>query len=73
MTKAECCHRVADFDAAIYDTEQAIADLESRLRWDDESRREWYQDKLDKERAELEDYKRRLAEFCREYGDVFHA
>lgn len=73
MTKAEFCHRVADFDEAIYDTENSIADIESRLRWDDESRREWYLEKLAKEKATLEDLKNRLVAFCNEYGDVFHA
>ena len=71
MTKAEFCHRIADFNEAIYDTENAIADIESRLRWDDESRREWYLERLLKQKAELEDLKHRLAEFTSEYGDVF--
>lgn len=73
MTKAEFCHRMADFNEAIYDTENTIADLESRLRWDDESRREWYREKLAEEKAILEDLQNRLAAFTSEYGDAFYA
>ena len=71
MTKVEYCHRVADFNEAIYDTENSIADLESRLRWDDESRREWYLEKLAEEKATLKDLNDRLIAFCNEYGHVF--
>lgn len=72
MTKAEYCHRVAEFNEAIYDTEKSIADIESRLRWDDESRRNWYLEKLAEEKATLEDLKNRLAAFTSEYGDVLY-
>ena len=72
MTKAEFCHRVADFNEAIYGTENAIADIESRLRWDDESRREWYLERLEEKKSELDDLKSRLAAFTSEYGDVFY-
>ena len=71
MTKTEFCHKMADFNEAIYDTENSIADIKSRLRWDDESRREWYLEKLAEEEADLERLKRLLEEFCSEYGDVF--
>lgn len=71
MTKAEFSHRIADFNEAIYDTENAIADIESRLRWDDESRKEWYLERLEKRKAELEDLKTRLEAFTSEYGDAF--
>ena len=73
MTKTEFCHKVANFDEAIYDTENSIADLESRLRWDDADRREWYQERLNNEKEKLEALKEKLAAFCAEYGDVFDA
>ena len=72
MTKAEFCRRVADFNAAIYDTEKEIADIESRLFWDDDSKRDWYLEKIEKAKAELEDLKQRLDAFTSEFGDVFY-
>ncbi len=71
MTKAEFSRQIADFNEAIYDTENAIADIESRLRWDDESRKEWYMERLEKEKAELKDLQTRLEMFTNEYGAVF--
>ena len=53
MTKTEYCHRVADFNEAIYDTENSIASIESKLLWDDESKRDWYLARLEEEKASL--------------------
>lgn len=71
MTKTEYCHRVADFNEAIYDTENSISSIESKLRWDDESKREWYLARLEEEKASLADLKSRLDAFTSEYHDVF--
>ena len=71
MTKTEYCHRVAYFNEAIYDTENSISSIESKLRWDDESKREWYLARLEEEKASLADLKSRLDAFTSEYHDVF--
>lgn len=71
MTKIEYCHRIADFNEAIYDTENSIASIESKLRWDDESKKGWYLDRLEEEKAALADLKRRLNDFTSEYSNTF--
>lgn len=70
MTKTQFCHINADYNEAIYDKEKTIADIESRLRWDDESRREWYLESLAPEKEKLERLKREHIDFCEEYGEV---
>ena len=42
MTKKEACHKLAYINERIYDLENSLSDIESRLRWDDESRKDWY-------------------------------
>jgi DnaJ-domain-containing protein 1 len=71
MTKTDYCHRVADFNEAINDTENSIASIESKLRWDDESKRDWYLARLVEEKATLEDLKRRLDAFTNEHHSKF--
>lgn len=71
MTRKEYCQRIADFNEAIYDTENAISDIESRLRWDDESKKNWYLNRLEKAKAELSDINSRLSAFQSEYGYLF--
>ena len=71
MTKTEYCHRIAELNEAIYDTENEIASIESKLRWDDEGRREWYLKKLAESKSELENLKKRLEAFTREHHYKF--
>lgn len=71
MTKTEYCHRVADFDEAIWETENEIASIKSKLLWDDESRKEWYLEKLAICKSELEDIRRRRDAFTSENHDKF--
>ena len=41
MTKKEACHKLAYINERIYDLKNSLSDIESRLRWDDESRKDW--------------------------------
>ena len=71
VDKTEYCHRLADFHETMYEIEQAIADIESRLRWDDESRREWYLERLEERKSQLAEINREYSAFICEYGAVF--
>ena len=71
MTKKDFCHRNADYNEAIYDLNKENAEIESRLRWDDGSRREWYLERLAPKKEELERLKREQIDFCRENEEVF--
>ena len=42
MTKKEACHKLADINEQIYDLENSLTDIESRLHWDDANKRDWY-------------------------------
>lgn len=71
MTRSEFCQRVADYNEAIYDTEQELNRIRSQLNWGDEKHKDWYIAKEAEETAELERLNRELQEFCSQYEDVF--
>ncbi|MBQ4561298.1 MAG: hypothetical protein IJA55_03075 [Clostridia bacterium] len=73
MTKKEACHRLADINEKISELEDLLLDVESRLRWDDESRREWYLERKSELLAELERYKQEHDSFISEYGDIIYS
>lgn len=70
MDKREACHRLADINEQIYDLEKSLEDIESRLIWDDASRRDWYLERKEKVTDELERVNEKHDEFMAEYGDI---
>ena len=73
MDKREACHKLADINEKISEIEDILSDVESRLRWDDESKREWYLKRKSDLTAELERYKREHDEFISEYSDIIYS
>ena len=73
MDKREACHKLADINEEIYDLENSIEDIKSRLRWDDDSRRDWYLERLEIKTAELERVKQEHDRFISEYSDIIYS
>lgn len=73
MTKQEACNKLADINERIYELENSISDIESRLSWDDESKRDWYLERKAERYAELEKAKQEHDSFLNEYPDIIYS
>lgn len=73
MNKREACHRLADINERIYELEELLADVESRLRWDDDCRKEWYRQRRSELISDLERCRRDHDEFIQQYSDVIYS
>lgn len=73
MTKSEACNKLAYINEKISEIEDLILDIESRLRWDDESRKDWYLERKAELSTTLEVYKQEHNEFISEYGDIIYS
>lgn len=73
MTKSEACQMLADINEKIYDVETAISDIESRLAWDDESRKEWYLERKEALESKLYSLKCEHDNFMNEYSDIIYS
>ena len=73
MTKQEACNKLADINGRIYELENSLSDIESRLCWDDESKRDWYLERKNERSEELEIAKQEHDTFLGEYYDIIHS
>ena len=73
MTKRDACHKLADINERIYELENSLSDIESRLRWDDESKKDWYMERKTERSAELEKVKQERDAFISEYADIIYS
>ena len=73
MTKRDACHKLADINERIYELENSLSDIESRLRWDDESKKDWYLERKAELSAELEKVKQEHDAFISEYADIIYS
>lgn len=73
MDKREACHKLADINEKIYDLENSLADIKSRLIWDDESKRDWYLERKEKCISELDEANQEHDKFIREYSDILYS
>ena len=73
MDKREACHRLAEINEEIYDLENSLASIESKLGWDDECKREWYLARKKEVIAKLEKAKEEHDAFISEYSDLMYS
>lgn len=73
MDKREACHRLADINEKITELEDRLNDIESRLKWDDESRKAWYLERKEEVTVRLERYKQEHDMFINEYGKIIYS
>ena len=73
MTKREACHRLAEINEKISELEDSLRDIESRLLWDDESKRDWYMPRKEKVLNDLNRYKKEHDEFIERYSDIIYS
>lgn len=73
MNKKEACHILAEINEQIYEIENSLSDIESRIRWDDESRRDWYLERKAELIIELKKHKQEHDEFIRKYSDIIYS
>lgn len=73
MDKREACHRLAEINEAIYDAQNDLERINSRLVWDDPSNRERLLEEKERVEARLEQYKREHDDFIAEYGDIIYS
>lgn len=64
---------MADINEKISELEERLADIESRLRWDDESRRDWYLERKAEVTVDLERYRQEHDIFINEYGEIIYS
>lgn len=73
MDKQEACYRLADINEEIYELENSLADIESRLHWDDENRREWYLERKEEVENKLARCREKHDAFISEYSDIIYS
>lgn len=73
MDKREACHRLAEINEEIYDLENSLANIESRLGWDNEHNREWYLARKEDVLQKLENAKEEHDTFISEYSDIIYS
>ena len=73
MDKREACHHLADINERIYEIESSLSKIEINLYTCKESEKDWYLEKRDELREELESKKQEHDDFFSEYGDVIHS
>lgn len=73
MDKREACHRLAEINERIYDLENALEDIESRLRWDDAGKRAWYLERKNELIEKLNKAKREHDDFINSYSDIIYS
>lgn len=74
MTKKTACHKLADINEEIYDLENRLSDIRSRLIWDadDLKRKLWYQMREKEVSKALDKAKREHDEFIKDYSDILY-
>ena len=72
MDKREACHRLAEINEEIYDLEESLSNIESKLLWVDDSEKERYLEKKEAVMATLERSKEEHDDFISEYSDVLY-
>jgi len=73
MTKKEACHKLADINEKIYELEELLANIDSRLRWDDDKNRDWYMGQRAKLIVELEKNKQEHIAFINKYRCIIYS
>ena len=72
MDKKEACHKLAEINEHIYDLENSLEDIRSRLLWDDDNR-DWLLERQEERLRELEKAKEEHNSFYEEYSDIIHS
>ncbi|MBQ4074392.1 MAG: hypothetical protein IJD39_04230 [Clostridia bacterium] len=74
MDKKQACHRLADFNEALYDAENDLENVRRKL-WmeDDPSRKQWFEDAVDRLQQRIAEIEREKQEFLSEYSDVIYS
>lgn len=73
MTKYEACHRLAEINEAIYDIQNLISDIESRMHWDNSSKIDWCEERLKELKDMLSKLEREHDDFLREFGYIIYS
>lgn len=73
MDKKEACHRLAEINEEIYECEKSLADIASRLCWEDEDRKEWYEERKEEMLIKLAKCKEEHDTFISEYHDIIYS
>lgn len=50
-----------------------MVDIESRLKWDDENRRDWYLERKAEVTVDLKRYRQEHDIFINEYGEIIYS
>ena len=74
MDKKQACHRLADFNEALYDAENDLENVRRKL-WmeDDPSRKQWFEDAVERLQQRIAEIEREKQEFLSEYSDVIYS
>ena len=73
MTKQEACYKLADINEKLSELEDLLHDVESRLRWDDESKKDWYLERKAELLTDIERYTQEHDKLISEYGDIIYS
>ncbi len=70
----ECTDSVLlSFCILLSELEDRLVDIESRLKWDDESRRDWYLERKAEVTVDLKRYRQEHDIFINEYGEIIYS
>ena len=74
MDKKQACHRLADFNEALYDAENDLVNVRCKLLMeDDPSRKQWFEDAVERLQQRIAEIEREKQEFLSEYSDVIYS
>lgn len=74
MDKKQACHRLADFNEALYDTEKELENVRLKLLMeDDSSRKQWFEEAVERLQQQIVEIESRRQEFLSEYSDIIYS
>lgn len=73
MDKKTACYKLADINEEIYELENRLEDINSRLRWDNEDRKDWYLERREVIMDQLERKRKEHDVFFNRYYDIIHS
>ena len=73
MNKREACYKLAEINEKIYEIENMLSNIESRLIWDDESKKPWYLERKEQLTSQLSKCLQEHDDFINEYKDILYS
>lgn len=74
MDKREACHRLADFNEALYDAENDLENVNFKIMVeDDPDRKQWFEDARERLLQRIAEIESEKQAFLSEYSDIIYS